>query len=136
MKAEWAALIGVLGASLITALGTLMARRAGRPVDAATIRHTEQQVAATAVSTAKALIDEVREQQVNQKADYESRIAALRADHAAELAALRSRVAAMEDRQTRFMAAIVAHMPWDTDALTKLRQNEPGWPTYPPLDGI
>ncbi len=136
MSAELIALLGVLGAALITAMATVLARRAGRPVDQATIRHTEQQVAATAVSTAKALIDEVREQQQVQKVDYETRITRLRDEHAAELAALRTRVTTMEDRQTRFLAAIVAHMPWDTDALTKLREQEPGWPTFPPLDGI
>ncbi len=134
MRPELATLIGTVAVGIIGLLSAWIAKRTRSPQDVEQIRLAQQEIASKAVSTAAALIDEVREQQVAQKTDYEGRIADLRTKSDAEIGALNGRITNLEDRHTRILAALIAHAPWDTTALEKLRLSDPTWPPPPPLD--
>ncbi len=124
---EIAALVGSLAVALIGIISGVLVKRTRSP-------QTVEQVANTVVTTAAALIDEVRQQQVAQKADYEAKIGDQKAKHDAEISALNGRITNLEDRHTRFLAALLAHAPWDRTAWQKLRDDDPTWPPPPPLD--
>ncbi len=134
MSPELATLVGSIAVAIIGIISGILVKRTRAPGDAEQIKVAQQEVANKVVTTAAALIDEIREQQVAQRADYESRIVELRAKHDAEIGALNGRITSMEDRHTRMLAALLAHAPWDTTAWLKLRTDDPNWPPPPPLD--
>ncbi len=127
MKPELATLIGTVAVAVIGLISGILVKRARSP-------QTVEQVANTVVTTAAALIDEVRQQQVAQKADYEHKLAEQRTKYDAEISALNGRITTMEDRHARVLAALIAHAPWDTTAWARLRGDDPNWPPPPPLD--
>ncbi len=134
MRPEIAALIGTVAVAVIGAMSGWIVKKSKGPQDAAAILVAQQEMSAKAVSTASALIDEVRQQQVAQKTDYDSKLADVRAKYDAEVGALNGRITTLEDRHTRILASLLAHAPWDTTALAKLRSDDPDWPPPPPLD--
>ncbi len=134
MSPELATLVGGIAVAIIGLISGILVKRTRAPGDTEQIKVAQQEVANKVVVTAAALIDEIREQQQAQKADYESRIVELRAKHDAEIGALNGRITSMEDRHTRMLAALLAHAPWDSTAWEKLRTGDPEWPPPPPLD--
>lgn len=134
MSPEIATLVGTIAVAIIGLISGILVKRARAPQDAEQIRIAQQEVASKVVTTAAALIDEIREQQVAQKVDYDRQIAEQRVKHDAEINALNNRITSMEDRHTRMLAALLAHAPWDTTAWTRLRLGDPNWPPPPPLD--
>ncbi len=134
MSPEIATLIGTLAVAVIGLISGILVKRARAPGDAEQIKLAQQDVTNKIVATAAALIDEIRDQQVAQKADYDRQIGEQRVKHDAEIDALNNRITSMEDRHTRMLAALLAHAPWDTTAWTRLRTDDPNWPPPPPLD--
>ncbi len=133
-----AGLVGTLSAAIIAAISGWVVRRANRRVDAATVRRTEAEAASIEVKTARELLADVKtsmaERLAEQRTDYEQRITALRERHDSEIKALNERMSGLEDRSTRMLAAILAHVPWDADALAEVRRIRPEWPSPPPID--
>lgn len=155
------AAFGAIAVALITVTGAQMAKRSSRTVDQATAQKLEAETRKTAAETTKteleymrSLIDEVREwselrlqkqqlehehalQIATAKVRHESTVqmAEMRATHESEVKAINARIQELEDRYNRAIAMMLAHAPWDTDALAYLRQHEPHWPSPPRLEG-
>ncbi len=134
MSPELATLIGTIAVAVIGLLSGVLVKRARTPQDAEQIRVAQQEVTSKVVLTAAALIDEIREQQVAQRDDYDQKLADQRAKHDAEISALNARITSMEDRHSRMLGALLSHAPWDTSAWARLRDADPTWPPPPPLD--
>ncbi len=144
----WATLVTTLGVVLaagLTALGTVLVRRANRRLDEANARvaeagarHSDAETASLEVKTARDVLETVKlyfsELLATQKAEYEGRLDALRARHDAEIRAVSDRLTRMEDRERQRDILSAAHRPWDAEALAKLRADDPAYPPYPPID--
>ncbi len=150
-----------LAVALITVAGAQLAKRSTRVVDQATAsklqaetRKTAAEAAQTELETMRKLIDEVREwselrlqkQQLEHehnlkmetaKVRQESvvELAEIRAKHETEMAGINTRMRELEDRYNQAIVAMLAHAPWDADALLQLRQTDPRWPSPPRLEG-
>lgn len=123
MRPETLALIGVVGAAAITTLGALLAKRARAPQDASAIRKAEQEIVKVALENTKELIAQQENIQARERAQGES-----------QMMALQQRLDQLDQRLVRIHASMLAHQPWDRDAVVKLRETDPGWPGPPPLD--
>ncbi len=131
---EIATLVGTIAVAIIGIISGVLVKRTRGPGDAEQIKLAQQEVASKVVVTAAALIDEIREQQVAQKVDYDLKLSDQRIRHDAEISALNQRITSMEDRHLRMLAALLSHAPWDSTAWARLRDDDPNWPPPPPLD--
>ncbi len=114
----------------LTIIGTLWAKRLSKRTDDAGARKLNAEATQIEVQTARGLVAEVKELMANQRTDYESRLAATRA----ELASLSERLKVQELRSQVLVAALAAHGPWDEAAYAALRATVPGYPPPPPLN--
>lgn len=117
---------------LVAALGlaaTIWAKRLSRRTEDANARKLTAEAASIEVQTARGMLDEVIEMMAHQRTEYETRLTATRAD----LAVLSERTRITEARQQAFMAALVAHAPWDEAAWAALKTQHPTYPPPPPL---
>ncbi len=138
MDAALLGMLGVVAAATLTGTAGIVVRRAGRGVDEATARKTRAETTGVEINNMKMVLDTVRtnlqDQLATQKTAHDEQITELRATHDERIKELRSRLSSVEEQQHRYLAAILAHLPWDTDALSELRRTDPRWPSPPPLD--
>jgi hypothetical protein len=114
----------------ITVIGTVWAKRMSKRTEDAGARKLHAEATQIEVATARGLVAEVKELMANQRADYEARLAATRA----ELASISERLKVQELRSQVLVAALAAHGPWDEAAYAALRTTTPGYPSPPPLN--
>ncbi len=147
-------ILGTIAVAVIGVLGTGLARRSNRGVDDATadkLRAEARRTALDATTQEIALVRSISEErqqlaldrieQVQKEA--KSRIDQMRDEHTedrgradAEIKELKDRMRDYETRQRLFLASVIAHMPWDADALAALRRQEPNWQSPPPFRGV
>jgi hypothetical protein len=127
------ALIGVVIAAVVGAVGTVAVKRMNRRLDEATAVKTEAETGkaraetvSIEVATARALLSEVREMMVEQRAGYETQVQSLRTQHQADMRQLADRLGGIEK-------AVAIHREWDLAATAILQQVSPEFQPPPPF---
>lgn len=127
------ALIGVLGAAVVAAVGAVVVQRMKKRLDEATTVKTEAETGkaraetvSIEVATARGLLADVKAMMVEQREHYEQQVDTVRSQHQRDMKVLADRLAGIED-------AVTAHREWDVAATQILRQVQPDFRDPPPL---
>ncbi len=148
------AALGTIAVAIIGVLGAQLAKRTSRGVDQATAEKLHQDARKTAIdatqseiATIRSIADERQKFALERidlvKEESQRRLEEMRTEHAedrvraeSEIKELKDRMREYEERQRLFLASVIAHLPWDADALNRLRADDPGWSSPPPFKGI